>query len=413
MSYRFFDQRVVNPLERPTSVDPNTAGSQDSTTLRLLAQQLLMPYGYTAGFFGDGFKVLPTAPASMGVSISTGYGFRQSDSFETSIGGVQGVNDTAANKPLPLNVPKTVTLNTAPATGFCRRDIIAVRQVPHLMDAQSTRVLNPGLQSFSYQTKFKTMSWILDNYDVTPLAVGGTSSFVTEPLVYAPGVVVPYTAPESLLLAPIPDVPADHTLIAVINVVGGNTSILENHIADYRNLLVAGGQATIVGRPEIGAAVEGTPPVLRPGAVLNNAALTLPTGVRAFLARGFGISNTYQLIVIGLPGMRDIQLNAIAYQGGLGYQPIGCNIEQVMLNQAAQLNDVLLWSDSASAPYGGSFAIGQPFTSVQFSIGTPVYNGDQGNRLQFDTNATAFSYSLDPPMLKNTISLQLTATLLT
>lgn len=421
MAYRLFDQRVVNPLERPVSEDPNAGFSQDSGTLRDMLQQLFAAYPVSAvdtdtqGFIGEGFR--PYTPVGRTVGLAKGLGFRYApDETQAAIGGVAGVSDMAAFKPLYLRETRPVIdVPAAPSSStLARRDILAVRWSPHLADALPSRVFNTGTQSFSLTNKLKTLSWDLYDYAAVALSAGGsTDPGITDPILYVPGVASAYTPadPDSILTCPLPEIPDTYTPIAIINVKGGASTISAADVVDYRRHLFPGGVASILGNPTIGSSdVLGAP---IPGRVLTNATLVGPYGFKAFLTKDpvSPPQNRYKLVVIGARSARALTLQAVARMADPSvHQPVSINIVDQVLSGVASSADCAAWSDSFTTPDGGTFAIGQPYSSVSFTVGA-IEQVDGSTTLNKINPSNQYWDTIG--VEQQTIQLMLQATLLT
>lgn len=424
MAYRLFDQRVVNPLERPVSEDPNTGLSQDSVTLRDMLGQLyeLQAAGGALaedGFVGDGFKPVVDPLGRFGVVLTRGIGFKAITSeTQAVIGGVAGVSDLSDIKPLVLHAPKFIDTPAAPPVGQARRDVIAVRWTPHLTDSTPSRVFNTGTQSFSLQSKFKTLTWDLYNYLPVTLSPGGSSSpTIEDPIIYAPGVAGAYDSgdPDTILSQPLPSVPDDYAIVAVINVVGGATAITASDIVDYRRRVFPGGAAMLYATPTIGA--EDVLSVWLAGQVLSTAEVKTPNQLKAFISKRSptlppipsATHNEYQLTVIGARNAAAFSLQALPrLLASRTYQPVSIAVVNQVISESATADDCATWSNSVLTPEGGDFAIGQPYSAITFRAGTSELGSSPYNL--FNTTNTA--WNADGATLR-TIQLMLQATLLT
>lgn len=427
MAYRLFDQRVVNPLERPVSEDPNAGFSQDSGTLRtVLGQLYTLPtgVGVTArdGFIDNGFKPIPSIfGPGLEVTLSQGMGLKAiSQEQKLSIGGVAGVDDMSSYKPLVLRSPKTLTVPAPPLAGFARRDFIAVRWTPHLGDSVPSRVFNAGTQSFSLQAKFKTMSWDLYDYEPAYLPAGGsTSTSITDPIIYVPGVASAYDSGDldSILTCPLPSVPTDYAIVAVVNVVGGVTEITATDIVDYRRRVFSGGMASLYAKPLIGAAEFLG--IWLAGQVIDLAAVYTPNQVTAFLSRipttlppsPITAFNDYELAVIGCRDVSTITGQLLpVLDPAIQYQPISAAVVSQVISGIATKTEIARWQNSALTPEGTDVAIGQPYSAIRFRIGVTRQVSGSAELNQFEArNTTWDTEGLDI----RTIRILLQATLLT
>lgn len=182
-----FDTRIMNPLEKPVSGDPDLGESQILQTIRYLLWQQLI--GRTAnanpaallstyaGFYGAGFQVQPVIGA-LEVTVNPGLGFFYNPSDEpTGIGGVTGLNDVAALKPIVLQNALTITgIPPAPSGSNARYDIVEVDYTRYLTDATAVLQLNETSGVFAPATLQKTMSFDADTlFGVVPAASNSTA----------------------------------------------------------------------------------------------------------------------------------------------------------------------------------------------------------------------------------------------
>lgn len=249
MAFNTFDREVINPLEKGLSSDIDMGSSYYDQEIRnLLAQfcQLRDPtlstgagLGSYTGFVANGFRVRPTSPASMDVTISPGFGFFYTTTDNTAaVGGIQGVFDQSDLKPMVLGAAQTLSV-PANASGNPRIDIIQVKYNRQLTDPTNRLVWDNGTQQFVTGLVNKTLSWTLD---------GQTSYYPgTTAIVYKQG--TPAGSPVA------PSVDAGYVGIAQIYVAHGATSIAADRIADYRPLWFADGtfSVSIVMNGNVGA----------------------------------------------------------------------------------------------------------------------------------------------------------------
>ena len=184
MANRTFDRTVLNQRERPLSSDLNQAQSEsDETTRRivdLLSRRRLAsansPNILESRFFTDGFKVNATGPASNNVVLRAGMGLQvNAGDVPLAIGGVLGVNDTYAAKPLILD--GDITIGPVPANpGAARIDIVQVKYNRRLEDNTSRDVLDTGTGTFNPTLVNKTLAFILDGTMTSISAVAGTTA---------------------------------------------------------------------------------------------------------------------------------------------------------------------------------------------------------------------------------------------
>ena len=179
---RPFDRELYNTLERALSPDNNVAASYADLALREVLKGLFNKRMNTTlaiaqsppapGFLGEGFQVRGTGPASYAIQITPGIGFFGDTATASAIGGITGVDDLSAWKPLVLSAPEIIAL--APnATAFTRLDLIEVRTSRALADNTARQVLTPGTGIFAAANVDKTLTWALDGLQgqvITPAA---------------------------------------------------------------------------------------------------------------------------------------------------------------------------------------------------------------------------------------------------
>lgn len=315
MANQPFDTTIINPLERPKSSDINAAQSEIHRDLR----DYLFRYFATSdgpnvltataqtGFVGRGFVVEQTSPVSMNVLIGQGLGFQATLDTTSNVGGLVGLNDLSYYKPLLLSGSKLVTVPTAPAAGFCRRDMIEVRYNRSLTDLTASDVYSVASGIFTAQNINKTMTFDLLNASIQTIPAGSPTA-ATSSIVYRVGTEVPYSTDDDFLAAPIPSTDSGYIRLAVINVWPNATFINTGSIADWRPVLAVGGQLDIVGSATLGGGNNTTVPYSDP--TITNLKLKVPAGIRACLSHpvsgGGGSYNEYTLTVVGLPATTDI-----------------------------------------------------------------------------------------------------------
>lgn len=236
-----FDTTNYGLRERPVSVDWNQLQSQIYMTMREVHRFLHAARTSNtssvaksvSGFHGAGFRVVPSSPAAMTVSVSAGLGWLHAPTDTPSGLGatdLEGVDDLSPYKPLcalaaiPFNVP------TAPAAPNSRIDIIEVRNPRRLENLINRRQLDPNTLSYEDHTFSKTLAYLIDNNQASVVFAPNPS---TAPLSYKVGVaanpgLVPPTSP-------------DYIKIAEILVDNTTTSITGLNIVDRRALLGIGG----------------------------------------------------------------------------------------------------------------------------------------------------------------------------
>lgn len=270
MANQTFDSVILNQLERPLSSDLNAAQSDSHRDLRdYLNRALAYPIGgspyestglQAPGFIGDGFRVVPQAPAVMGVSITPGMAFVPNPAPQANLGAppILGLNDLSPYSPILLSGAQTFTVPAAPGVGT-RIDLIEVRVDRRLTDVTSRDIFNPGTLTFGPQNVAKTLSFdtLGDTQTVLAPAVGSAG------LVYKQGVVgggVPATDPGYYALA--------HVIVA-----SGTTSITPLQIADFRPLAAQGGVLSLAASCQFGSQMTGT----------GSAKVAAPPGVKVAL----------------------------------------------------------------------------------------------------------------------------------
>ena len=173
MANQPFDRVVVNPRERPLSVDFNRAFSEADRSLRALWTRLVEtqaagdPFQAVpiSGFFGTGFRVRASSVAeggpNMNVRVSAGLGQQllAADS-PSAIGGVVGLDDLEGLKPLVLSADEVITVPANPDPNP-RIDIVEVRAGRRTSDSQNRDLMDPALGTFSAVLVNKTLTWDL------------------------------------------------------------------------------------------------------------------------------------------------------------------------------------------------------------------------------------------------------------
>ena len=111
-----FDTKILAPAKKPTTDDINQGFSAERGALSFFYEQLLRGRlnagtdvgGLQTGFIGEGFKVRPTSPASMTVTVTAGLGWFYDPTdplvIAQDITGLryQGTNDASPFRPLVL-----------------------------------------------------------------------------------------------------------------------------------------------------------------------------------------------------------------------------------------------------------------------------------------------------------------------
>lgn len=247
MANKPFDYTIINPLERPKSADLNQMQGQAHSDVRMLARQLFKSPSSlylppAEGFVSDSFYVTRYTGV-FGFQFRPGIGF-QNGTTNTSIGGISGLNDSFAYKPVVMSDFRQVTFpgDHECAAGYKRIDLVQVRCLPstdgsttsaQLADSQSTDILAPTTQSFNSTDKFKTLTFDLLGADIQYAAPGDT---LNSPIVVKKGVAVPVW---SSAIPPTPD--AGYLAVAQISIGDTTDPLTSSDIDDQRNVLSVSG----------------------------------------------------------------------------------------------------------------------------------------------------------------------------
>ena len=305
MSKRPFDRDVIRPLEGPKSVDFNRiTGEGANAGLMHLLRSVGGPESSLSntdtdadffGFYGAGFLVLPTSPASTSVRILAGMGAKRDALDQPSgIGGVDGLDEINDVKPVVLrtDIP-TVAVPTPPASPDQRIDIIEVAIRRDLYDTTATNFLQLPSATRSALSVTKTLSYAVDPSQV-PITYVTDPAASTSPISYKIG--QPGNPPTA------PAVTPGYVKIAQIlvdNVVNNPAgTVRQVHIADHRRMLFLGGSATFSLTASFPLA-GGAPTVL-------NAAV--PPGIRLAISRLAAASPQFEVYVLN--NLRDAVLTA-------------------------------------------------------------------------------------------------------
>ncbi len=241
MANNAFDRTNFGLRERPVSADFNRNMSQSDRSLRealkfmCSARSLSSPAGvpYT-GFFGDGFRIVPTSPIGLSVQLTGGLGFFYDPvSLPVDLGAtdLEGVDDRSAYKPMMLTALQSFAVPAAPSTGNSRIDIIEARYDRRLEDSQTRRQLDPTPKAFLDHVFSKTLSFVLDGQ----IGTVNNPSQSTAPIGYKVGT----TAATGSQVEP--TVSTGYVKIAAISVGPNVTTIDSNVLADRRPILYPGG----------------------------------------------------------------------------------------------------------------------------------------------------------------------------
>lgn len=247
MSKRPFDRDVIRPLEGPKSVDFNRiTGEGANAGLMHLLRSVGGPESSLSntdadadffGFYGAGFLVLPTSPASTSVRILAGMGAKRDALDQPSgIGGVDGLDEINDVKPVVLraDIP-TVAVPTPPASPDQRIDIIEVAIRRDLYDTTATNFLQLPSATRSALSVTKTLSYAVDPSQV-PITYVTDPAASTSPISYKIG--QPGNPPTAPAVTP---GYAKIAQILVDNVVNNPAgTVRQVHIADHRRMLFFG-----------------------------------------------------------------------------------------------------------------------------------------------------------------------------
>lgn len=243
MPNQMFDRLRMNQRERPVSRDFNTMQSEADRTFREVLERILA--GRTdigndamtvlSGFFGDSFKVVPTSPTSMSVSVNYGIGLQdEPGDVPLGINNIVGLDDLCSYKPLVLADPVTFACAVPALTGGVtqyRTDIIEVAYNRRVKDSTLRRILTiPNLMLSPAYLK-KTLSYALFT-TAGPVAADADSEADISYKIGVPTTLTPSAPPTT----------SGYTKVAEVTLNSGMTAIDYNAIVGTRGLLVANGQ---------------------------------------------------------------------------------------------------------------------------------------------------------------------------
>ena len=293
MSRSAFDRCVSHTLEGLSEATLNRLTGEGSQAglcelLRLTSFPRVSVASATTqqiyGFYGDGFLVLPQSPASNFVVISAGIGARRDDSdVPANIGGVPGLDEDSAVKPIVLRNSLAVAVPAQPAFPNNRIDIIEVRVNRAFRDDQPVPTLALPSAQRQYPVKAKTLSYALDGLSVDYVAEPANP---TGAIGYKTGI----AAPVPISPTPTPGY-AKIAEIFVENAVANPTgAITAASVADHRRMLFVGGPAkfSVSFEFQLGALVA--PTVL---------ASSIPPGIRIAISRAPVVGDpSFQVFVL-------------------------------------------------------------------------------------------------------------------
>lgn len=241
MANNAFDRLNFGTRERPISADYNRQASQADRSLRDLVQSLVSartlssstgaPY---SGFFGDGFRCVPTSPVALSVQLIPGIGFFYDPvNLPVDIGATDlaGVDDRSSYKPMVISTPQIFAVPTAPGAGQSRIDIIEARYDLRLEDAQTRRQLDVASKSFQDKVFLKTLALNLD----------GRTGFVSSPALSTAALSYKTGAAAATGSEVEPSVTTGYVKVARINVGPAVTTIDNNVLVDRRPIVHPGG----------------------------------------------------------------------------------------------------------------------------------------------------------------------------
>ena len=240
MSDKPYDRQIVNLRERPLSSSVNQAESYADQSARYLQRKTHdlrastvdpLSGGPTTGFLGAGYMVIPTAPASMVVTIKEGTGFYDLPAdCPADIDGVSRLDDLERYKPMVLLADETVTLTAADPIQ-ARTDIIEICVDRRREDTVARDILDPATGVFGSAPVLETLGWSHD----------GRQSAVVDPAPSTAGI----GYKEGIPGGAVPVVTAGYVKIAEIPVAAAAVTIVAGGVLDTRPLLFTGGVANI------------------------------------------------------------------------------------------------------------------------------------------------------------------------
>jgi len=250
-----FARSVINPLERPITDDILHLQTETDRALRDVLGTSFSPRAgdfddHNAlppnGVIGGAFKVRPTSPVSLAVTVDPGFGFMYAPGdVPSNIGGVPSLNDPSAYKPLILNQqtnPLTPSFELAgiPTGGPTgRTDIVCVKYRRALGDLLSRDVFDVGTEKFNPALVNKTLSFLMDGSTEVVSDAGSSTASIS----------YRYAADGAVAT-----VPAGYMKVAEVAFPAGSpTTVAEGYIRDMRSLLLPSGMGRAAGRVEFPA----------------------------------------------------------------------------------------------------------------------------------------------------------------
>ena len=381
---RPFDQRVIAPMQRPSTEDLNSARSAEALRLSWFYQQLLARMTtasnpgafYPTGFLGAGFRCVPTSPATLGVQLSPGLGFYYDDTtplvIAEDLAGLryEGVTDLSPYHPLVLDATLVIPIQLPlPPPGQSRYDLIEVRPKRELTDYGQVLRWNTAGNQFTPDNCAAFLRYAVDNGDLgyVPGNTAGPSASV-DPV----SCVVGPAAVTGTQLTP--QGSPGYVPVARILVSDSAVTILGDKIADQRHMAQPGG---IVAEVEctVGTAAVYKPVILQydaaPGIVLVPYGLDRAEASMALYVLGpqfTSMNMQVQCLAIG-----DSNTNARIASAELRY----INTDPVLVDASIQT----AVADAARTPNPQAVGIGSRFR--RFNVRTRVQSG----ATQTDPNA--------------------------
>lgn len=369
-----WDRVIVSPLERPLSSDINSLQSQLDRSVRELAARFFssrvsglsdLSANPPSGFLGDSFKVRPPVAPGLAVRVAAGLGFQYlPGDVPSSVGGVVGLDDLSAYKPLQLLAEASIAgIPAGPAAGQDRYDIIEVRMNRVAGNPLSRDVLDPLTGVFVSGLVNKALGFTLD----------GSTGVVTSPanstaaVSYKVGAAV---ATGTFNSANIPATSPGYVRVGVVYSKNGNMTagITRANLIDDRTLLCENGVMSlgVSGTVQTGAAV---PPVVT---------LSGPPGVEVVvLKNNQPANNQFEVFFIGgaAPVRGSVsgqivrltastaELNALA--------PYGVSTSALSAAQVADLQNANIAGPALVFCEGQPY-FSQKFTGVRVNTGTGI-----------------------------------------
>lgn len=246
MANQAFDRTVINVRERPLSSDINQAQSQLDRTIRETLMQSVIARSSGSnllagsppdGFFGSGFRVVPSSPTGLSLKVTAGMGFYDlSSDLASALNGIIGVDDLSRFKPLSLLADTTINgIPAGPASGSTRIDIVEVRMNRLFGNSLSRDTLDVSTGQFVPGNVNKTLSFTQDG----SIGIVSDPAASTDAISYKVGVV---NGSE-------PTATPGYVKIASVFATGGNmtSAISKANIIDKRQILCPYGLMNVSG----------------------------------------------------------------------------------------------------------------------------------------------------------------------